>query len=62
MDEEYREPSWRGVIITLVATVVLVAGAVLLVSYLLQQNCPPGSTAFGCSPPAINAEPGAGEE
>lgn len=55
MDEEYREASWRGVIITLVATIVLIAGAVLLVSYLLQENCPPGSSTFGCSPPATDA-------
>jgi hypothetical protein len=52
VDSEYREPSWRAVIITLVATIVLVAAAVLLVSNLLQENCPPGSTAAGCSPPA----------
>ena len=52
MDEEYREPSWRAVIITLVATLLLVGGAVLLVSYLLQENCDPGVSVTGCSPPA----------
>ena len=56
MDEDYREPSWRGVIITLVATIALIIGAILLTSYLLNQNCPPGSAVVGCSPPASAPE------
>jgi hypothetical protein len=60
VDEEYREPSWRAVIITLVATILLVGAAVLLVSNLLQENCAPGVTITGCSPPA--SAPTEGEE
>ena len=37
MDSEYREPSWKGVILTLVAVIVVLAGMVLLASYFLQQ-------------------------
>ncbi len=43
MDSEYREPSWRGVILTLVAVIVVLAGLVFLTSYVLQQACDPGT-------------------
>jgi hypothetical protein len=43
MDSEYREPSWRGVLGTLLATVLVIAGLVLLASFFLQQGCPEGS-------------------
>lgn len=49
MDSEYREPSWRGVILTLVAVIVVLAGLVLLTSYFLQQ-CDPGT--LNCSAPS----------
>jgi hypothetical protein len=50
VDSEYREPSWRGVIITLVVTLVVIAALVLIASYLLQQACPPGQ--LGCGVPS----------
>jgi hypothetical protein len=43
VDSEYREPSWRGVIGVLVAVIVVLAGLILLASFLLQQACPEGS-------------------
>jgi len=57
MDSEYREPSWRGVIITLVATILVIGGLVLLTSRLLEENCAPGAE-VDCSVPSAPA-PGA---
>ena len=59
MDSEYREPSWRGVIGTLIAVVVVTAGMVLLVSYLLQENCVPVAGVQCGAPVEPSAEPGA---
>jgi hypothetical protein len=53
VDSEYREPSWRGVILTVVAVVVVLAGLVLLTSFLLQQACDPG--AVNCVTPSAPA-------
>jgi hypothetical protein len=50
VDSEYREPSWRGVILTLVAVIVVVGGLILLTSYFLQQACDPGT--INCLPSA----------
>jgi len=61
MDSEYREPSWRGVIITLVAVVVVLAGLILLTSHFLQQGCVPGAGAAGvseCAAPSGAPDPG----
>jgi hypothetical protein len=43
MDSEYREPSWRGVLGTLLAVVIAIVALVLLASFFLQQGCPEGS-------------------
>jgi hypothetical protein len=61
MDSEYREPSWRGVIGTLVAVLVVTAGLVFLVSYLLQQNCAPVAAQVQCGAPSVS-EPAPGAE
>jgi hypothetical protein len=53
VDSEYREPSWRGVILTVVAVVVVLAGLVLLTSFLLQQACDPGTV--NCLTPSAPA-------
>ena len=53
MDSEYREPSWRGVILTVVAIIVVLAGLVFLTSYLLQQACDPGT--LSCAIPSAPA-------
>ena len=62
MDSEYREPSWRGVLITLAATVLAVAALVLIASFLLNQNgCVPGAAQGGvneCVSPSSAPAPG----
>ena len=64
MDGEYREPSWRGVILTLVAVIVVIAGLVLLASFLLQENClPVASQVTARSRPSTRLrEPGSRQE
>ena len=58
MDSEYREPTWRGVLITLAATVLAIAGIILVTSFLLQQNgCVP-SVAECVSPSEAEPAPG----
>lgn len=52
MDSEYREPSWRGVIGTLVAVLVVIAGMIFLLSYLLQENCAPVAAQVECGAPS----------
>ena len=49
MDSEYREPSWRGVLGTLIVTILVIAGLVLLASYFLQQDCLPAASQIDCS-------------
>ena len=61
MDSEYREPSWRGVLGTLVAIVLVLAGLILLTSYFLGQSCVPGAAQAGvteCAAPSEAPEPG----
>ena len=61
MDSEYREPSWRGVLVTLAAIVLVLAGLILLTSYFLQQSCVPGATQAGvteCAAPTGEPDPG----
>lgn len=48
MDSEYREPTWRGVILTMAATIFVIAGLVLLTSWLLQQDCLPVAAQVDC--------------
>ena len=48
MDSEYREPSWRGVLLTLAASVLAIAGLVLLASWFLQQDCLPVAAQVDC--------------
>jgi hypothetical protein len=43
VDSEYREPSYRGVLITLGITVLAIGALVLLASYFLQETCDPGA-------------------
>jgi hypothetical protein len=56
VDSEYREPTWRGVILTMAATIFVIAGLVLLTSWLLQQDCLPIAAQVDCAqgtpPPA----------
>ncbi len=62
MDSEYTEPSWRGVIVTLVAIIVVLAGLIWLTSYFLQQSCVPGASQAGvteCAAPSGEPDPGA---
>ena len=61
MDSEYREPSWRGVLVTLGAVVLVLAGLILLTSFFLQQGCVPGASQAGvteCSAPSAAPDPG----
>jgi hypothetical protein len=57
MDSEYREPSWRGVILTLVAVIVVTGGLVLLASFLLQENCLPVASQVDCVVPTSAPDP-----
>lgn len=56
MDSEYREPSWRGPILTVVAVVVGTVLLVLLLSNLLQQPCDPAT--INCALPSAPAPGG----
>ena len=61
MDSEYREPSWRGVLLTLAASVLVIAGLVLLASFFLQQGCVPGAAqgwVVECVSPSAAPAPG----
>jgi hypothetical protein len=58
VDSEYREPSWRGVILTLVAVIVVTGGLVLLASFLLQENCLPVASQVDCAVPSLAPDPG----
>ena len=61
MDSEYREPSWRGVLVTLGAVVLVLAGLILLTSFFLQQGCVPGASQAGvteCAAPSGAPDPG----
>jgi hypothetical protein len=56
MDSEYREPTFRGVLLTLGATVIVVAGLVLLASWFLQQQgCVPGAAQGGVNECAVES-------
>lgn len=62
MDSEYREPTWRGVLVTLAATILVLGGLVLLASFFLQQGCFPGAAQAGvseCAVPSSAPVPGA---
>lgn len=48
MDTQYREPTWRAVLLTLTATIVVTAALVLLASWFLQQNCLPVAEQVDC--------------
>jgi len=48
MDSGYTEPTWRGVILTMAATIFVIAGLVLLTSWLLQQDCLPVAAQVDC--------------
>ena len=54
----YREPSWRGVIGTRVATVLVIGGLVLLASFLLQENCLPVASQVDCAVQTPEPAPG----
>lgn len=62
MDSEYREPSWRGVLVTLGAVVLVLAGLILLTSFFLQRaGCVPGASQAGvaeCAAPSGEPDPG----
>jgi len=61
VDTEYREPSWRGVLITLTVTILAVGGLILLASYFIQQGCVPGAAQSGvveCVSPSVAPAPG----
>lgn len=58
MDSDYREASWRGVILTLVAVIVVTGGLVLLASFLLQENCLPVASQVDCAVQTSAPDPG----
>lgn len=58
MDSEYREPTWRGVLLTLAATILVIAGVVFLTSWLLQENCAPVAAQVSCAEGTPLPEPG----
>ena len=58
MDSEYREPSWRGVIGTLLAVILVTGGLVLLASFLLQENCLPVASQVDCAVQSPDSAPG----
>lgn len=57
MDSEYREPSWRGVIGTLLAVILVTGGLVLLASFLLQENCLPAASQVDCAVQSPDSAP-----
>lgn len=59
MDSDYREPTWRGVLLTLAATILVIAGLVFLTSWLLQENCVPVAGQVDCAEGTVQPEPGA---
>jgi len=55
---EYREPTWRGVLLTLAATIFVIAGLVLLASWFLQQECLPVAEQIDCVEQTSEPAPG----
>ena len=58
MDSGYSEPTWRGVLLTMAATIFVIAGLVLLTSWLLQQDCLPVAAQVDCGVKTPGPAPG----